>query len=336
MKIISFDEFSNSDQFKVSIFNEGGVRPFSTMKKGELSVSDGFFKDVCKPEDARSAMPLIVFDWADSNRTFMDEIRSTTPRVYNDPRDILIGKEAILKRMMADGCKFVPRTVFSREEAGSLRFPIIAKASNSYDSKGIERLEDRKALDSLGEGFDMYQNMVPIKKELRAVVFKGLMDTSPKLMLLFKKEPRNNKAKEIRNLTNESMDKDELNSRENTKWVWTQMDKKNSPDLVGIKEVAEYVFRLCPSMNFTGLDLAVDEAGKVWFIEHNLLPSMLSNQSLLLYKCMFEDWYRRPLKNETIMKMRKLSQAFFFAMNRKYVFEMENENALYDLDALPL
>jgi hypothetical protein len=117
--------------------------------------------------------------------------------VYNAPHGIIVSKTDILKLLKRTGFPYIPKTVFSREDAKKeLNFPLIAKASNTFQSRGVEKVNTKKELDELPGGFNIFQNQIEIDEEYRAVFFCGKKGVT--LIAVFRRDPQNEKAKNLR------------------------------------------------------------------------------------------------------------------------------------------
>ena len=315
MRILTFSEFLLENKgpafaHKVQLFNETeDADAFSWHVPGaEL------FKLINTADDFNGSMPVILYDNQKENKAFVNSISKGT--AYNSPDGILAGKVAIAKRLSADNCPWMPRTVFTKDEASSLKFPIIAKANNTYDSLGVEKIESLKALNKLN-GYDVYQEAIIIEREFRIVVFAGLKNPVRKVLLVLEKIPKNAKAKRLR--VEESLDIEELKNSDNTKFSWIHHPLSILAELKGINEILNTVLNLNPTLNLSGIDVAVDPEGKVWFIEHNTRASMLSNQSVLAYKAIYEDFYGKQMCEDK--ELISFADAHFKASANLYPFE---------------
>jgi glutathione synthase/RimK-type ligase-like ATP-grasp enzyme len=252
--------------------------------------------------------------------------------VYNSPHGIIVSKLDTLKILNKLKCTFIPETVFTREEAKEkLTFPIIAKASNTFQSRGVEKVSTKRSLSSLGKGFDIYQEQIEIKEEFRVLFFRGKQGIV--MMSAFLRDPQNNKAKDLR--TNEAagdgMKFSRLKSKEKSNFAWTQINpsKHRGINVATCYEIANVVFAINPTLNVGGFDIAVDDKGKHFFIEVNSTPGLFSNTIPLLYKFIYEDSYGSPLSTYAIKRLKELS--FYFAYLTKIdepTFSVEDESLL--------
>jgi hypothetical protein len=216
----------------------------------------------------------------------------TADKVYNAPHGIVVSKLDTLKILKKLDFPWLPKTVFSREDAKKeLKFPIIAKASNTYQSRGVEKVSSKTGVGKLVKGFDIFQEQIQIEQEFRIVFFRG-KKTQIKMLSVFRRDPLNEKAKSLR-VNEAGMTEDKLDKREKSNFSWTQVDPKEVKGL-SVKEcyhIAKVVFDINPTLNVAGLDIAVDKDGKHFFIESNSTPGLFSNMVPLIYKSIYEDYY---------------------------------------------
>lgn len=270
--------------------------------------------------------PVLCYCKAGDEQTaFMEEVQQYNRYgIYNNYLACSIGRSLTMRRMMSDGFKYAPKTVFTMDDAEKeLELPVIGKAANSYDSKGVEKLDTWEQAKKSKIKFDLFQQVIDIKHEYRIVVFITKTGRKIGVMNVFEKTPKNEKAKSLR----ESLSDKQLKSNENTKWNWQQLDRDGKSDEFyrQVSEIVSYIATVNPGMNFTGLDLAEDADGKLWYIEHNMLPAHLAGQSLMLYKAIYEDYYAMPIDKSASVAMKTLATTYVKRMNRKMPFTAENE-----------
>lgn len=234
---------------------------------------------------------------------------------YNYPDGIIISKPDTIKALQKINCPHIPKTVYDREKAkAELEFPIIAKASNTFQSRGVEKVDTKADLDKLPGGFDMYQEQIKIKEEFRLLFFRShelhRKDSDGFILLAaFRRDPLNKKAKGLR-VDEGGMYHDRLMDNAKSDFAWTQINPNNyEMDLNEVYALAKYVFDINPTLNITGIDLAIDKAGKYWFIEQNTTPGMFSNQAVLIFKAVYED-VNGPVSPKTYKTLVDLSKAY--------------------------
>lgn len=304
MRVDPFDLFVKAAAAEPTEF--GKVVMFSTMdmeQKQNVQKNIGKIFQFCDDPDTyltnviEQTYPVLLWDKQSLIEKYgiTDTINHdlmTAEKVYNAPHGIVVSKLDTLKILKKLNFPWLPKTVFSRDEAKKeLKFPIIAKASNTYQSRGVEKVSTKTGLNKLIKGFDIYQEQIQIDQEFRVVFFKG-KNTPIRMLSVFRRDPLNAKAKSLR-VNEAGMTEDKLDNREKSNFSWTQIDPREVKGL-NINEcyqIAKVVFDINPSLNIAGLDIAVDTKGKHFFIESNSTPGLFSNMVPLIYKCIYEDYY---------------------------------------------
>lgn len=277
--------------------------------------------------------PVIIYSkWGKKEEAFVKAVKSFNQYgIYNDYSECKMGRVGTLQKMMADNFKYCPKTVFSFDDAQKgLNLPVIAKAANSYDSKGVEKIEKWTDAEDRDE-FDLFQEAINVEKEYRVIVFIGKRTRSTGVLMVLEKTPKNKKAKNLR--VEEALSKEELKTSDNTKWRWTQANRDtfSSDFYKAIGEICSYLHTINPGMNFTGLDIAESD-GKYYYIEHNMLPANLAGQSVMLYKAIYEDWYEKKVDPHTVQSMGAMSSEYLDRMNRTMPFKAGNSETANDVE----
>ena len=281
--------------------------------------------------------PIVLWDRATLLKKYgiYDAVTSDLggQHIYNAPHGIIVSKIDILKLLKKTGFPYIPETYFDRKEAKKkLKFPIIAKASNTFQSRGVEKVDSARRLNALGDGFNIFQQQIEIDEEFRAVFFCGKQGTV--LLAVFRRDPENEKAKDLRanEAAGDGMKFNALKNRPKSDFSWTQIDPRSYPKF-NIKEsyqIANFIFAANPTLKIAGLDIAVDGEGQHWFIESNSTPGLFSNMVPLMYKFIYEDSIG-PLSTYAIKRLQELS--FYFAyltMKDEPTFKISNPELLYN------
>ena len=282
--------------------------------------------------------PIILWDRA----SVLEELEvlskiSATAIIYNNPKGITVSKEDTIKLLQKAKCPHLPKTVFDRDKAKTeLEFPIIAKASNTFQSRGVEKVDTKTALDKLPGGFDLYQQQIEIKAEFRLLFFRSKNPEAPLQMLAaFRRDPLNKKAKSLR-VNEAGMYFDRLMDRAKSDFAWTQVDPHKYMDMEETYKLASHVFSVNPGLHISGIDMAVDKNGKHWFIEQNSTPGMFSNQAVLIYRAVYEDSVG-VLSKQALENMVDLSKAYAkLTLEEEKGFSVESESLLQNLYGFPL
>lgn len=237
-------------------------------------------------------LPLLF--WRNPERSKNLLLKGALPKrelIYNHPEKFDPGKKDLALKAQKMGASWFPKTVFSKRDLGQLIFPIIAKKDDSYQSKGVEKIDAKEDLGN--RRFDVYQECVPIKDEYRIMIFKGKNSPKVKAFGVWHRSPINQKSRSLR--VNESE-----GGEAKSKFKWSPVPLKEFGNWKGVKPIARAVFDFYPNLNFVGLDVAVDEGGKVWCIEHNETPGLVGNSSIRIYKYIFEDCFGKKMPKDVI------------------------------------
>lgn len=244
---------------------------------------------------------------------------------YNHPEKFDPGKKDLAIKAQKLNAPWFPKTVFSKMDLGQLKFPIIAKKDDSYQSKGVEKIENRK--DLVNRKFDVYQECITIVNEYRIMLFKGKNSPRIKAFGVWHRIPINAKSKSLR--VNEA---ETGEAKSKFKWVPVSLDAfENWND---VKPIARAIYDFYPNLNFVGLDIAVDDNGKVWCIEHNETPGLVGNSSIRIYKYIFEDFFGRKIPKEVIAHFQeKAAEYQKYYKDYDYVHIPRGETSQVDLGA---
>jgi hypothetical protein len=245
--------------------------------------------------------------------------------IYNYPLEFDPGKKDLAKKAIKKKVDWFPKTVFGKEDLEQLQFPIIAKKDDSYQSKGVEKID---SIENLGNRkFDVYQECIPIQDEYRVMLFKGKKDKRIKAFGVWHRNPDNKKSKSLR--VNEANDK-EIKS----KFVWSPIDINLFPHWEQIKHIAQSVFDFYPNLNLVGLDVAIDDKNKVWCIEHNETPGLVGNSSIRIYKYIFEDFFGKKMPVEILDLLKDKAKSYSeIYKDYDYVSIPDGDHNLLDLDS---
>lgn len=241
--------------------------------------------------------------------------------IYNDPRGIITSKKELTEIYQNAGYAFLPKTYFTKEEAKkNLKFPLIAKSLNSFQSRGVEKISNQKELDSLSDDYDLFQEQLKISHEYRFLFFRGYK-TEITLLAAFHRDPANNKAKDLR----EGMSFSDMKKQKASEFSWSQVTifEFGQKQLF---DIAEAVFKHNPGLNVVGIDVAYvnGDMTKPYYIEQNITPSMIANVPFLVYKFIYEDAFY-PMSAYTIKRLEQLSLG--------YMIKRFKEDDLFDVDS---
>ena len=104
---------------------------------------------------------------------FIDNNVVTKDNIYNLPENLINANSKVEFHKKTKDLKFVPKSVFTKEEALKLKFPIIAKPSNGSKGEGIEVFKTKEDLNSSDKQFDVFSEKFDLKREFRIISING-------------------------------------------------------------------------------------------------------------------------------------------------------------------
>jgi len=228
--------------------------------------------------------PVINYN-NDISRYLIENKLIPLENVYNKPDDV---KSVSSKRnfhMTMEKSKFVPKTVFSKEDAlENLSFPIIAKPDNNHSGIGIQSFKLKEELRENKDEFEVFSEKIKIDEEFRLILFKE----HP--LLFMKREALNKKAKEGTGGTDEAM-----------KFGYTKVVLDYIPD--EFKEILKEVRENFSKVDIYALDLMKDEDGAMYIIEINSQPGLPYDASVKLYHSIYNDFYDKEMSEDTMHRL---------------------------------
>jgi hypothetical protein len=257
-------------------------------------------------------IPILLWSGYDS-KNFLNVVDGHDNRIYNFPHGMDVGKEAVYKGAMDAGKpEWMPETHFDYESAvEAIGFPMVAKTDNSYESRGVKILKNKKSIEEHKDlEFSVFQHQIEIKEEWRAICFRGKNSPDIKLLNINKRTPLNDKAKSLRK-SNEArtIGGKELSEQPQSNFRWEQKNPESFEFAETLLEIAEFYFSRNYGLNVCGFDVASD-GNHLYLIELNSVPAMFSTQALTLYKALYEDFFMRPLSDESNSYLTALARPF--------------------------
>jgi hypothetical protein len=224
---------------------------------------------------------------------FLEKHNIKRENMYNKPEDMKISGSKIDFAKLFEKCDWLPKTVFSRDEAidGAVGFPIIAKISDGHSGLGIKKFDTAKDLekepasfDLKGESreFDLYSQFIDFDREYRCFFIKD------KCFTVNERVPIKDENKSIRT---KKVD-------EKVKFIYAYQDNFKIP-----KEFFDEIYRISAELreeiklDIWSLDIVVDKKGKMWVLETNSATGMGSVKLCDTYIKIFEDFYKLTLPN---------------------------------------
>lgn len=358
--LYEYQEFVDvtSDLGKAYIFTYSDSFSFSHLSASARSAAGKMFHFLSPPgvfHESLQKLPIYNYGNYDDLRKLIKDGHVDASDVYNKPENLINANSKIEFHKKVAKFDFVPKTVFSKDDAKGLKFPIIAKPSEGSKSQGITVFKNKdevtdnkkettdnktsepgtfvegpvntKNTDSDEMTLDIFSEKFDLKKEFRVLTLRG------KVLYTAERVPTNSKAKSLRESKDIFDGPGSLDKRSSFDW-------KPCKPLDGFADICK---KTCDALDLDliGVDIAVDGKGKLWLIEANTCPGLNKDQVVVVYAAIFEDYYGR-VPNEAAQKvMKELSDALksekgfssSASMGRKVNYGMENGvTAKFDIE----
>ena len=309
-KIKNFEEFKSfanlSDLMKVSIFTNSDKFSFSHVDWIVKSVGSMLFNFLTPPgifpDSINSDYP--VYNYGNSEE-IVDLIKSgiiKRKNVYNMPGNLKYANDKVLFHKKMEGCSFVPKTVFTIDEAKKLKFPIIAKPKEGSKGQGITVFKTKEELESYdGEQLDTYSVKFDLQREFRVISIKG------DLLYLAERIPVNKKAKSLREGEDVFMQDGTLGERSEYVWKEKQFGRDGLPEMEKFKKICDKTHERL-GLEILGIDIGIDDKDKLWLIEGNTCPGVNNDQIIKIYLSIFKDFYGRDPEKYSMQKIKELQK----------------------------
>ena len=280
MKLKSFEQFLNEN---ILVEENDLNKVYIALDDDDLQGDDFSYKKFCssnffKPltpstTDFDADIPILNYSNATINH-FWERLNKDT--VYNLPKY----SEEVSKKerfhQLVGYHENIPLSVFTKNNALQLKFPVIAKPSDNHSGLGIQVFKNAQELQGSEEDFAVYSEFIDKSEEHRFMVFKG------ELMAWMERKPLNQKAK-----TGEGDKDGEMDFA--YEYKTTQELPKEYRDL--IKKFVE----LFPELPYMTIDAMRGVDKKLYVIEINSKAGMPFDVSVRLYKHIFEDFYSKNI-----------------------------------------
>ena len=273
--------------YKSSASNALGVMTQDVRKElfEQIIITEKNFKKINLKEN----VPIINFtEKNDIVKKMIDTKLIDINSLYNHPDMSELVSDKIKFHKAFDSKDFVPKTLFTKEKAlTNLKFPVIAKPSKGHSAEGIQKFNNKEDLKKSNHEFDIFSEMIEIKKEFRCFCFRD------KIIEL-------NERKKI--------DKEEdflEKSSSKTNFFY----KKISHDSYHKKTRLIDILKQCKNianLDFFSLDFAEDIHGNLFVIEMNSRTGMGADKTIKLYKFIYEDYYKKTVSKDNNLYMNSL------------------------------
>jgi hypothetical protein len=240
--------------------------------------------------DINPDYPLLNYQSEIVNQ-LLSEGRIKSENIYNHPDVIkLSGSKAEFHKLVGHS-QYVPTTVLTKKKALGLNFPVIAKPASRHSGLGIQVFKTAAELDAADESlFDTYSEFVDKAEEHRFFCFRG----SP--FFWMQRLPSNGKAKTGKGDSEEQME---------FKYILRNADQVPA-------EYQKVLKKFCDTFDkfpFICFDVMKDKKGSVFVIESNAQPGVPFNSTVRMYEHIYEDFYGKPLDDNSKGKLDEYSAA---------------------------
>lgn len=333
--IQGYSQYVNNDLQKFYLMSHSDKFSFSHIDSLVRSVAGHLFLLLMPPGifpgSINPEIPVFNYGNTPELQKLIDDGVIRKENVYNLPENLVNANSKVEFHKKTNGLDFVPKSVFTKEEAASLKFPVIAKPSGGSKGEGIEVFKTKEDLDKSEGKFDVFSEKFDLKREFRVISIKG------DLVFIAERIPMNDKANSLRENQHQNKDifdrEGTLSERSSYKWVKVEYGKDGIADESEFKKICSSINEAL-SLEFLGIDIGTDSTGKLWCIEANTCPGLNKDQIVLIYISLFKDFYKRS-PNEYSMKMIKQYQDELMRANEdpnKFSFSPHQGNRFYYYD----
>jgi len=229
--------------------------------------------------------------------------------IYNKVEDIEKSANKKIWHKTLGNQDFIPKTVYSKEDALNLKFPIVAKPAKGHSGLGIKYFKDKTSFEIDSSVFDIYSEAVNISREFRALFVRG------KLYMIIE---RLTNTKYNRDITNKDKEDD-------IPYVYVEQDLEKSP----IDEIynIDSIFRKYIPVDFYSLDLILDTDNKLWLIESNAGTGLGANMIARSYESIYKNFHGRQILDSKRVEVERICSEFQSEIKQLYPLEYNNSIA---------
>lgn len=244
--------------------------------------------DTYKDIDINPDYPVLNYN-SDMVNTLLDEGLIKKQNIYNAPDQIVYSGSKAKFHEKVEGDPNIPETVFSKEEALEMSFPIIAKPAEGHSGIGIQIFKNPEDLKASKDKFDIFSEFVDKKEEHRFFLFNG------QPFFWMERKALNDKAKSGSGETKDRMyfkyiKKDPLDLGEDYRELLTRFSEKFS------------------GLPFICFDVMKSNTDKLYIIESNTMPGVPFDTTVKLYQNIFKDFFKRELSEQTKKELQSFSK----------------------------
>ena len=225
-------------------------------------------------------LPLIYYGGnSKEGLDFLEKYGISEDVMYNLPEPMKVsGNKSDFYKMFSDS-DFICKTVYKKEDAKDLQFPVIAKPDDGHSGMGIEIFDNYEDLEKSKGEFENYSEAKDLDKEFRVL----LMNEKPVLV-----------HERVSMGENEIRDKD---SDEQTEFTYVDQDMSKLDFMDNVNGICKTV-RDKLKLGLWSIDLMVDKSGDCWVAEINSASGMAADKMARVYVMIYEDFYGEQLPQE--------------------------------------
>ena len=236
--------------------------------------------DYGKDLDVNPKLPLIYYGGnSKEGLNFLEKYGISEDVMYNLPEPMKVsGNKTDFYKMFSDS-DFICKTVYKREDAKDLKFPVIAKPDDGHSGVGIEIFDNYEDLEKSKGEFENYSEAKDLDREFRVL----LMKENPVLV-----------HERVSVGENEIKDKD---SNEQTEFTYVDQDVSKLDFMDRVDGICKTI-REKLKLGLWSIDLMVDKSGDCWVAEINTASGMAADKMARVYIAIYEDFYGEQLPQE--------------------------------------
>lgn len=299
VRLFEFEQFTN-DLRKVYLFAQSDKFSFSHIDSLVRNVSEKIFIQLTPPGvfagDINKTMPILNYGNGNVLKDLIENGSVDRKNVYNQPENLTNAFSKVNFHKKTEGLQFIPKTVFTKNEATGLNFPIIAKTEKGSKGVGVQQFKTKEELNTSTDEYAVFSEKFDLKKEFRCLSVKG------DVIFIAERIPMNDKALSLREGEDIFDRKGTLEDRSDYKWETVQMGTNGIPSKESFDALCGQINNVL-GLEFLGVDVGLDSTGKLWCIEANTCPGLNKDQIVLLYEKIFEDFYKRKVNEWTQFKL---------------------------------
>lgn len=294
-KILLYEEFLN-EVYKGAEFQKVMITRRAELKDSFITGPNYSSKDYwviltrgTEETEVPKELPVLNYDRGTLEK-LIDAGLIKERQVYNklEARKKVSSKAEFYKLHAESG--FIVPSVLDPKKIKDLNFPIVAKPDNEHSGLGIKVFKSEEDLkDADLSEFSSFSEKIDIKEEHRFFVWRGQM------IQWTQRKPMDDETADIA--------KKDPNKETNFSYIL-----RNEQPSDEILKVIQYFSEAHSDLDFYAVDLAETKDGKIYVFEMNSEPGALFGVMTIVYQKIYEDWYKKPLSEDTVSLLKEFRQ----------------------------